>query len=258
MTDLWSPAQYDRYAEERRQPFHDLLALVSPRPGGRVVDLGCGTGELTRLLHERTGAKETLGLDSSPSMLAQSAKWAGGGLAFAERDVGDFGSKDGPFDLVFSNAALQWIEDHDALFARIAGAIAPGGELAVQMPSNHDHPSHVVAAEIAREAPFAAAMPEGPRRSPVRPASAYAEMLWRLGFAERHVRLQVYGHELPTREDVVEWVKGTLLTHYERRVGPALWPAFLERYRTRLFEVLPDERPFFFPFPRVLLRARRG
>lgn len=255
MADPWNPGQYDRYAAERRQPFFDLLALVSPRPGRRIVDLGCGTGELTELLHERTRARETLGLDSSAAMLAKSVAFAGGGLSFTRRDIADFGAADGPVDLIFSNAALQWVDDHETLFARIVAALGPGGELAVQMPANHEDPSHVVAAEIAAEAPFRDAMPEGPRRAPVLPPVAYSRMLHRLGFEAQHVRLQIYGHVLPSREDVVEWVKGTLLTHYESRVGPALWPAFLARYRERLFEVLPDERPFLFPFARILLWA---
>ena len=152
--DAWRPAQYDRYAAERRQPFFDLLALLSRAPRGRVVDLGCGTGELTALLHERTAARETLGLDSSPAMLAKSAAFARPGLTFATRDIADFGAvADGAFDLVFSNAALHWVDDHEALFARLAGALSPDGELAIQMPSNHEHPSHVVAAEVAAESP---------------------------------------------------------------------------------------------------------
>lgn len=258
--DTWSPAQYDRYAAERRQPFYDLLALVPPRPGRRVVDLGCGTGELTKVLHERTGARSTLGLDRSRAMLERSAAFAGAGLTFAARDIGELGAsgEDGGVDLLFSNAALQWLDDHEALLARLAATLAPGGELAVQMPANHDHASHLVAAEVAREPPFVAWFPEGPRRSPVLSPSTYATWLHRLGFQEQHVRLQVYGHVLPGRDDVVEWVKGTLLTHYEGKVGPEAWPRFLARYRERLFEVLPDERPFFFPFPRLLMWARKA
>lgn len=260
MTDTWSPSQYDRYAAERRQPFFDLVALLPARPGRRVVDLGCGTGALTKVLHERIGARTTLGLDSSPAMLERSAALGGAGLSFARGDIADFGRRGGAgeVDLVFSNAALHWVDDHEGLFARLAAVLARAGEIAVQMPANHDHPSHLVAAEITREAPFRDLFPEGPRRSPVLPPAAYATMLHRLGFAEQHVRLQVYGHVLGGRQDVVEWVKGTLLTHYEARVGPSLWPAFLSRYQERLFEVLPDERPFFFPFPRILLWGRAG
>jgi trans-aconitate 2-methyltransferase len=258
MSDAWSPTQYNRYAEQRRQPFFDLVALLPSRPGRRIVDLGCGTGEMTQQLHQRTRARTTLGLDSSAAMLAKSAAFAGGGLSFERRDIADFGALDGPIDLIFSNAALQWIDDHEALFARLVGALGPGGELAVQMPSNHDHPSHRIAAEIALEPAFRASMPEGPRRTPVLSAVDYSNMLHGLGLADTHVRLQVYGHELPSRDDVVEWVRGTLLTHYEARIDAARWPAFLDRYRQRLYEVTPDDRPYFFPFPRILLWGRKA
>src|SRR5262249_4128181 len=93
--DGWNPDQYARFGAERSQPFYDLLDLVREGPagggrgprGGRIVDLGCGTGELTRVLHERLGAAETVGLDSSPAMLARSAAVAGGGLRFEAGDI---------------------------------------------------------------------------------------------------------------------------------------------------------------------------
>ena len=80
MASSWDPAQYDRFRDERQQPFFDLLALVEPRPGMRVVDLGCGTGELTRTLHQRLAAADTLGIDASETMLARSTEFAGAHL----------------------------------------------------------------------------------------------------------------------------------------------------------------------------------
>src|SRR5688572_31302350 len=109
---MWSPDQYTRFAAERKQPFLDLAALVEPRPNMRVVDLGCGTGELTRELHEVLGARETLGIDSSAAMLAK-AKPADG-VRFEQSTVEEF--EGGPFDLIFSNAALHWVADHEPLF----------------------------------------------------------------------------------------------------------------------------------------------
>lgn len=123
----------------------------------RVVDLGCGTGEITRLVHAHLAAHDTLGLDSSETMLAESAQHTTPGLRFVCRDIAEF-SADATYDLVFSNAALHWLPDHPALFARLAGALAAGGQLAVQMPFNFDHPSHTVAAEVAREPPFVTAL----------------------------------------------------------------------------------------------------
>src|SRR5438270_8854867 len=145
--DQWNPEQYDRFRDERSQPFFDLMALVEARPAMRVVDLGCGAGELTQLLHQTLKAGETLGLDSSAAMLAKSQALAGNGLRFEQRDIGEFAAE-GEFDLVFSNAALHWLPCHESLLARLTAALKAGGQLAVQVPANNDHPTHVVAAEL--------------------------------------------------------------------------------------------------------------
>ena len=253
--ETWSPEQYERFHDERRRPFLDLQALVHPRPGMRVVDLGCGTGELTRLLHQRLGATETLGLDSSEAMLARSARFAGGGLRFERADIADFAAR-GQYDLVLSNAALHWLPDHETLLARLTSALVDGGQLAVQVPANFDHPSHVVAAEVASEAPFAHALRGETHATNVLAPERYARLLERLGYAEQHVRLQVYGHRLAARDEVVDWVEGSLLTHYRRRLSADLWPRFLAAYRERLLPRLEDGRPYFFTFKRVLLWGR--
>src|SRR3954469_15764254 len=194
--DAWDPATYERFERERAAPFFDLLDLVQPSPGGHVVYLGCGTGELTRALHERTGARSTVGLDSSPAMLERSAAHAGDGLRFELGDIARWAPSE-PVDLVFSNAALHWVDDHDDLLARLTRALAGGGQLAVQVPANRDHPSHVVAERVAAEEPFRAALGGYVRRSPVLAPERYARLLHRLGFTAQHVRLQVYLHLLP-------------------------------------------------------------
>jgi trans-aconitate 2-methyltransferase len=254
--DAWNPSQYERFAAERRQPFDDLRALVEPEPGMRIVDLGCGTGELTAELHEAFAARETLGIDRSAKMLERSTRFARPGLRFAPGDIAAF-SADREWDLLFSNAALQWVGEHEHLVPRLAAALAPGGQLAIQVPANFDHASHRVAAEVAAEEPFAQALEGRPARVlGVLAPEAYATLLDRCGFARQHVRLQVYGHHLASRDEVVEWVRGTLLTAYEDALPPGLFPLFLERYRERLLPRLPDTRPFFFPFKRLLLWAR--
>jgi trans-aconitate 2-methyltransferase len=185
--DAWDPGRYERFAAERAAPFHDLLALVRPVPGGRVVDLGCGAGELTATLHRRLEAADTLGLDSSPAMLERAAGLAGDGLRFEPGDIAAF--SEGGWDVVFSNAALHWLPDHAAVLARLVAGLNPGGQLAVQMPANHDHPSHLVAAEVAGDEPFRSALGGYRRESPVRAPEWYAELLDRLGLADQHVRL---------------------------------------------------------------------
>jgi trans-aconitate 2-methyltransferase len=256
-TDTWDPTQYERFSDERSAPFFDLLALVEPCPGGRVVDLGCGTGELTRTMHERTGASATLGIDSSEAMLARAKSHAGHGLSFELEDIGDWVAA-GPLDLVFSNAALHWVDDHRDLFARLTAALRPGGQLAVQMPANHDHASHLVAERVASEEPFREALGGYMRRSPVLSPEIYAVLLDRLGYVAQHVRLQVYLHLLPEPDAVVDWVKGTLLTDYKRRLPDSLYEGFIARYRELLLTELGEGRPFRFTFKRLLLWGKLG
>ena len=131
----------------------------------RVLDLGCGTGELTALAHRELLAKATLGIDASAAMLERAAKLAAPGLRFEQRRVEDF-SASRAFDLVLSNAALHWVDDHPALFERMLGWLAPGGQIAVQMPANDDHVSQRTARELAAEAPYAAELGRGPAREP--------------------------------------------------------------------------------------------
>ena len=289
--DPWDPAQYEQFAVERNAPFFDLLALVRPIPGGRAADLGCGTGALTAELHQRVQAAFTLGVDSSEAMLERARALAGGGLSFARGDIASFadpgvpgggsgaasgwpgggagaGSGDtgtlrgpgdpggqAPWDLIFSNAAVQWVPDHPRLLERLAATLAAGGQLAVQVPANHDHVSHLVAAELAAEEPFSRATGGYRRVNPVQPPERYAELLERLGFPEQHVRLQIYPHHLAGPEQVIEWARGTLLTDYQRRMPPELFERFLAGYRERLLPRLDQRRPYFYPFKRILLWA---
>ena len=254
MTSPWNPDQYHQFRNERSQPFFDLLDLVEPCPGGRVVDLGCGTGELTVILHERTCAAETLGLDSSETMLAKAQEFAGGELSFVLSNIDSF---EGQFDVVFSNAALQWVDGHEELIPAVASHVKPGGQLAFQVPANADHPSHLVAHAVAREEPFASALRGYSREWPVLPPERYAEILNGLGFADMTVRLQVYGHTLASSDGVIEWVKGTLLTDYQRRMPADSYQAYLARYRERLLAEIGAVAPYFYAFKRILVRARR-
>jgi len=253
--DTWSPTQYERFRGEREQPFHDLAALITKRPAGRVVDLGCGTGQLTAALHRQLDAGTTVGVDSSEAMLERARSLDLPGLTFVHGDIGDW-EPDAPFDVVFSNAALHWLPDHPRLFARLTRMLVPGGELAVQVPANFDHVSHVLAAEVAREEPFASAMHGYTRTYSVLAPEAYATLLHELGYTAQSVRLQVYGHVLDSTDSVVEWVKGTLLTDYEARMPASLHEEFVARYRERLHAALGDQRPYFYPFKRILLRGR--
>ncbi len=253
----WDPTQYGRFSDERSQPFYDLAALVQREPGMHVVDLGCGTGELTAWLHGELDAAETLGVDSSDSMLAQAGAHAREGVRFEAGDIRTW-APSGPVDLVFSNAALQWVDGHEELWPRFASWVAPGGQIAIQMPMNDDHYSHVTARELALEQPFAAHLEGYARVFPTLKPERYASLLHSLGFERPHVRLQVYGHVLPETRAVVEWVKGSLLTAYRERLDADTYAQFLEEYTRRLVERIGEQAPYFYPFKRVLMWGRKA
>jgi trans-aconitate 2-methyltransferase len=258
-TDTWNPAQYDKFQREREQPFYDLLAMIQPAAGMRIVDLGCGTGKLTRQLHERLQARETLGLDRSARMLSeQDGAALPQGLTFRNETIESFLERDGAYDLIFSNAVYHWIEDHPALLTRLATKLAPGGQLAFQVPAMHGDPSHLVADDLSAEEPFASALGGWRRANTVLTADDYSRHLFRLGFATPRACLMIYPHVLANRDAVVEWVKGTLLAEYEKRVPPELFARFVEEYRARLLPRFEDARPFFYPFKRVLCWGQRA
>lgn len=258
MTD-WNPAQYRKFADERAQPFHDLLALVDAGAVGRAVDLGCGPGELTVLLADRTGATDVVGLDNSPAMLTAAAEHVRPGVRFVDGDLGAWTS-DRDHDLVFANASLHWTADHPAVLARWTAALAPGGQLAVQVPANAYMPAHTVAAEVAHREPYLSAMGDNPPPDPVAVnvlhPEEYAQLLYDLGFERQHVRLQVYPHVLPSSRAVVDWIRGTALTRFQKVLDAELFERFIVDYEAALLQQIGDRSPYFFPFRRVLLWGR--
>lgn len=249
----WDPARYEQFRDERYAPFADLCGLIDVRAGLRVIDLGCGTGELTARLADLLPESDVVGVDASAEMLAKAGALGRPGLRFEQRTIEEVG---GAFDLVFSHAALQWVDDHDALIPRLLNLVAPGGQIAVQMPSNHGHASHLLIVETAGEEPFRTALDGWTRRPPVMSIDAYAAMLHRAGMSDITVFEKVYGHSLADADAMVEWVRGTALVPYMERLPADLCDLFIGRYRGKLREHFA-EQPVFYPFRRTLFAARR-
>ncbi|HEY9855897.1 MAG TPA: methyltransferase domain-containing protein [Stenomitos sp.] len=256
-TDAWNPAQYEKFRAERRQPFDDLRALIRPHPAMRVIDLGCGTGELTALLAEVLPGSSVTGLDSSAAMLERAAARQTEHVRFQPADLREWRDA-AAYDLVFSNAALQWVPDNEGLLNRILAAMRPGSQIAVQVPRNEGHPSHRIAAEIAERSPFRELLGGFVRRSEVLSLERYSELLHAHGFREQVCLEKIYGHELAETAEVVEWVKGTLLTAYLTRLDAPAQEAFLTAYRERLIAELGERRPYFYPFRRMLFWGQKG
>jgi trans-aconitate 2-methyltransferase len=249
----WDAEQYLKFEAERFAPFDDLFALIDVRPRLRVVDLGCGTGALTAHLHEQLPGSDVVGFDASPEMLEHAMTLERPGLRFEQRAIEDV---DGRWDLVFSHAALQWVDDHPVLIPRVFSLVAPGGQLAVQVPSNHAHASHVLIRETAAEEPFRAALDGWTRIAPVLSIDEYASILFAQGATRITVIEKVYAHVLENAGAVAHWVKGTALVPYLERLPAHLRDPFMTRYREKLQSEWPGS-PVFYPFRRTLFFASR-
>lgn len=254
----WDPQVYGRYAAERARPFIDLMARVTATTPQRVVDLGCGTGELTASLARRWPGAQVLGVDSSPQMLERAAPQAQapditGRLRFIEGDVTHW-RPEGPVDVLVTNALLQWVPDHLPLLERWARDLAPGGWIALQVPGNHASPSHALMREVAERPRFASALAGVLRAEPIHPAMEYAQRLATAGCtvdAWETTYVHVLDPEGQHGEDaVLAWVQGTGLRPVTDALAgePPLRQAFLDEYSALLRRAYPRQ-PWGTPLP---------
>lgn len=253
----WDSTQYLRFANERTQPAIDLAARIALEAPRRAIDLGCGPGNSTAVIARRWPAADLTGLDNSAAMLEAAGrefsqwKWRRG-------DIGTWRS-DEPFDLIFSNAALQWVPEHRTLFPRLFGQVAPGGALAVQMPANIDAAPHRLMRELAASAAWRAHFSTPPREWHVHAPEFYYDALAPLA-ARVELWCTDYVHVLPDADGIVEWYRGSGLRPWlEALPDEAARTQFLAAYRARLAPYFParaDGRVLF-PFRRLFIVAYR-
>lgn len=254
---MWDAGQYLKFAQERSRPFFDLLARVTRESVARAADLGCGAGNLTRVVAERWPAALVTGVDSSPDMLAQAQTQAmPGRLAFVQGDIARW-QPDAPLDLLVSNAAFQWVGDHAGLVPRLAGMLAPGGTLAVQMPFITDMPGRRVMAEVAASPRWRDRCAGiGLSSDSVQPLDWYVRRLLDLGCTVDAWET-TYVHVLTGPNPVLEWMKGTALRPFIDRLGPDA-PAFLDDVAAGFRAAYPPHQGVtLFPFPRIFFVAQR-
>jgi trans-aconitate 2-methyltransferase len=225
---------------------------VDVRPNLKVIDLGCGTGELTSQLADKLPNSDVTGLDSSPQMLEKAAAFAGPNLRF---ELGDQSQLTGEWDLIFSNAALQWTENHAELIPNLFSKLLPGGQIAVQIPSNHNHISHQIYRETAGEDMFKFILQGFQRYAPVLAIEDYARIFFNCGAEHIVVFEKVYAHVLEDSDAVVEWISGTALVPYFERLGKHK-DEFVDSIRKKMRAAMPDS-PVFYPFKRILFSARK-
>ena len=262
----WDPVQYLKYASERLRPALDLMARIDLAAPRTIVDLGCGAGNVARILAGRWPRARIVGVDNSEAMLAQArAANAAADIAWHSADLAQWAATAAPasVDLVYSNAALHWLDDHARLFPRLMTIVAQGGVLAVQMPSNFEAPSHVAAQDVAASPRWRARLGALLRPVPVAPAARYFE--WLAPLAETvDTWTTEYLHVLPRAEDgvhpVVAWIKGTTLTPFLAALDADAQRAFIADVTERVapaYPAAPDGRVPY-SFRRVFVVAIRG
>jgi trans-aconitate 2-methyltransferase len=253
----WDVAEYEAFRDERARPFVDLVSHVANTQVRNVLDLGCGTGELTAGLTGRWPDARIVGVDSSSEMLAAAAARAQGDrLRFVAGDVRSY-VPDEPPDVIVSNAVLHWVPDHGPLLARLVAMLAPGGTLAVQMPANFDAASHILIAEAAADGPWAGKLAGVTRNAAVHPLSFYAETLLAAGLSVDAWET-VYLHVLPGDDAVLTWIKGTALRPVLARLEEAERPRFLDTVAAKLRAAYPrSAHGTLFPFRRIFFVARK-
>jgi len=250
----WDPKVYAAFATPRLRPALDLLARIEVENPARVVDLGSGTGNVTRLLAARWPQAQVAGIDSSAEMLAAAAEQPSA-ISWSQADAGTW-TPVAPVDVLFSNAALHWLDDHENLFPRLAGFIAPGGTLAVQMPHNHYAASHGVMAEAAEAGPWATVLRPLARRFPVGSPDFYYDLL-----AAKARRLDIweteYLHVLDGDDPVVKWTMGTALRPLLDALDAPWRAGFLAEYTRRIASAYPRraDGKTLFPFRRLFIVA---
>ncbi len=259
----WNPRQYLKFETARLRPALDLLARLEAVEPRSIVDLGCGTGNVTRLLAQRWPQADIVGVDDSATMLDE-ARAAAGDLPQVRFVAGDLATwmPAAPVDLVYSNAALHWLPDHAALFTRVAAMVAAGGTLAVQMPDNFRAPSHTIIAELATSARWRERLASLVRESPVAPVGDYHRWLAPM-FTGVDIWTTEYLQLLPAQSGdehpVAAWTRGTWLGPFLAALRGGESQEFLANYSSRLrvaYPLFADGRVLF-PFRRVFIVANR-
>jgi len=253
--DVWDPAQYMRFGNERLRPALDLLAYVTTDEPGAVVDLGCGTGNLTEMMKARWPDADVLGIDSSEKMLA-TARETHPGCRFEAAEVASWAPQ-ASFDVIYSNATLQWLADHPVLLPRLLSALNPGGCMAIQMPAMHDAPLRRLQVMLAHDPRFASYLAAVPSQPAILTMEQYYALLQPL-CTTLDLWETTYLHILEGPHAVMEWASGTSLRPYLNALPPEMRDSFKSAYATALEGYYPREVDghTLLPFKRLFLVAK--
>ena len=260
----WNPELYNRFRGYREEPFLAILKRLKLRGTESIVDLGCGSGENTVELARRAPAGRALGIDSSAAMieaanqvLATADPEIRQRLSFIRSDIREF-SAEKEYDVVFSNAALQWVPGHREIFTRIFSALKPGGRAVVQMPKNDGETAQLTIVQLANESPWQEILQKVTVPSQAVPGpERYTKLLGEIGFVEVECYEHVFQHPMNSPREVVDWSRATALRRFLDPLPADKHEAFLSALEERLALAYGTKGPLIFPFRRLFIWGTR-
>ncbi|KGE12446.1 methyltransferase domain-containing protein [Sphingobacterium deserti] len=249
----WNPNIYNDFKDIRYKPFYDLLSFIdqsqSPANG---VDLGCGTGEQTAILAEHFPDTTWLGVDSSPDMLADAPQSNASNLSFRHQTIEHVISTGGRWDVIFSNAALQWTDDHKLLFPKLLELLNPGGQFAVQMPVQTENKLNKILFSLANEEPFKSYLNGWNRPSSVLNSDEYAEIMFEAGLVNIRIEQRIYPIIAEQHNTLFNFISGSALIPYMERLEGVQQEAFVDNFKKRIAEAF-SKLPAMYAFKRLFL-----
>ena len=253
----WDPAQYEKFKKERARPFFDLLAQLDDIEPKTIVDLGCGTGELTAELAKKWRQARVLGIDDSREMLEKSKAFARGGLTFELFPMEQWSTRE-PVDLLFSNSAYHWLMPHQQQIERLAGYVTPGGTFAFQAPNQFREPSHTIIQDVRNSPEWKPLVGSDRSDGYLAEPQWYLDTLRRLGYEPR-LWETIYYQTLDGEDAALEWVKGTTLRGLLGKLGAEQQKRFLAHCAVKFRAAYPKtESGTLMPYRRLFVVAKRA
>lgn len=248
----WNPTSYLQFEAERTRPVKELAARIIFPQAMTITDLGCGPGNSTAVLCKQHPKANITGIDTSPAMLAK-ARAILPGCRFEEGDISCW-QPDSKQDVIFANASLQWVTNHEAVFPHLVAQLSPQGVLAVQMPDNWHEPTHRLMRDVADEL----GLPHH-NRDAILSAQAYYDLLSKAG-CQVDIWRTTYFHVLPSTQAIVDWLITTGLRRFVNHLDSVQQEAYLDRYYNLLKINYKEQQDgsIIMPFPRLFIVARKS
>jgi trans-aconitate 2-methyltransferase len=251
----WNPDTYNKFKNERYRPFYDLISHVTDMSGMDIIDLGCGTGELTAVLAERFSVNKVLGIDTSAEMLAKAPQ--ANNLSFQLKSIEEQAEQPETWDLIVANASLQWADDHWDLFPKIISKLNKNGQLAIQLPSQTENLLNKILLELVQEPPLREALNGWARLSPVLSLDEYTDMFFKNGADNMILYQKVYPIIAQSSEELFEFISGSALVPYMERLNEPIKTQFVAAFKERISRQFPTS-PSVYAFKRMILYANFG